>query len=195
MVRVADAPLEINFPSMSDAEFLEFCQRNKDLRIERDKDGNVTIMAPTFSLTGIYESIVHREVSNWNAKTKSGWVFSPSAGFTLPNGAMRGADTSWIANEKWNLLSKKEKNSFAPICPDFVVEIRSSTDKLKALQAKMEEWIENGAQLAWLIDPEKEKAWIYSADGSTTAIKGFDAQLSGENILPEYIFDLSLLRI
>lgn len=195
MVKVAYAPLEINLPRMTDKEFGRFCSENPDLRIERDKNGNIIIMAAAFSLTGIYEGIVFKKVAYWNDEFSDGWVFSASGGFTLPNSAIRAADTAWISNEKWQGLSKEAKKGFAQICPEFVVEVRSETDRLKAVKEKMEEWIENGAQLGWLLDPTKEKAWIYRADGSVTEIKGFDNQLSGENVLPEFSFDLALLRI
>lgn len=195
MVKVAYAPLEINLPRMTDKEFGRFCSENPDLRIERDKDGDIIIMAAAFSLTGIYEGIVYGEVYNWNNNAKRGWVFSASAGFTLPNSAIRAADTAWISNETWNALSKEARKGFAQICPEFVVEVRSETDRLKDVKAKMQEWIENGAQLGWLIDPIKQKTWIYRADGSVTETVGFDHILNGENVLPEFTFDLSLLRI
>ena len=195
MVRIADAPIEINLPRMTDKEFIRFCSDNPDLRIERDKDRNIIIMAAAFSITGIYEGIVYRAVANWNAAHSNGWVFSASAGFTLPNGAVRSPDTSWLSNEKWQKLTKAEKNSFAPVCPEFIVEIRSETDRLKDLKAKMEEWMENGVQLGWLIDPGKEKAWIYRADSCITEVIGFNQSLSGEGILPAFTFELSLLKI
>jgi Uma2 family endonuclease len=195
MVKIADAPIEINLPPMTDEEFVRFCIENPDLRIERDKDKNIIIMSPTFALTGIYEGIVYTAVFNWNAQYSNGWVFSPSAGFTLPDGAMRGADTSWLSDEKWQRLTKAEKNSFAPVCPEFVVEIRSATDSLKKIKAKMEEWIENGVQLGWLLDPANEKAWIYRADGSIEIVHSFDKTLSGENVLVDFTFDLALLLI
>lgn len=195
MVKVADAPIEINLPRMTEKEFIRFCRDNRDLRIERDKNGNIIIMAAAFSLTGIYEGIVNRAVANWNAEFSNGWVFSASAGFKLPNTAIRAADTAWIANENWQALSKEAKKGFAQICPEFVVEVRSETDRLKAVKAKMQEWIENGAQLGWLIDPTKEKVWIYRADGTVTEVVGFDNTLSGENVLTAFTFDLNLMRI
>lgn len=195
MVKVAYAPIEINLPRMKDKDFLRFCQDNENLRIERDKDGNIIIMPLNFSISSIYENIINRELSNWNAPFRIGWVFSASAGFTLPNSAIRAADAAWVSNEKWNQLTKAEKNSFAPICPEFVVEVRSGTDRMKHLKAKMQEWIENGVQLGWLIDPAKEKAWIYRADGSLTEVSGFDNQLQGEDVLPGFTFNPALLRI
>jgi len=195
MIQVADTPFVIDFPPMSHEEFVDFCSRNQDYRIERDKDGNVIIMSPIFSISGIYEGIVFREVANWNEKHGGGWTFSASTGFTLPNGAVRSADTTWLSNEKWESLTKEEKRTFAPVCPEFIAEVRSTTDRLKKLQAKMQEWTENGTQLAWLIDPETEKAWIYRADGSVSVVKDFDQQLSGEDVLPGFAFDLGLLRV
>ena len=196
MVKVAYGPLEINFRAkMSDEEFLQFCQDNRDLRIERDKNGNVIIITPVSFNSGWQETEIISELREWNKKRKLGKVFSSSTGVTLPNTAIRSADAAWLSKKMAATLNQQQQNTFAPVCPEFVAELRSKTDNLKTLKAKMEEWIENGAQLGWLLDPAKEKAWIYRADGSATEVVGFDNQLSGENILPEFTFDLSLLRI
>lgn len=179
---------------MSGTEFEAFCLRNKHLRIERDKFGNVIVMPPVHTSTGDKETTVQGMVFLWNLTAKMGKVFNSSTGFTLPNRAMRAADTAFVSWERWEKLTEKEKNSFAPVCPDFVVEIRSDSDKsLKKLKEKMEEWIENGARLGWLVDTFEQKTYIYRANGSIEIAEGFDKTLSGEDVLPGFAFDLSLI--
>ncbi|MCB9265734.1 MAG: Uma2 family endonuclease [Lewinellaceae bacterium] len=180
---------------MSMEEFYAFCALNRELRIERDSEGNVIIMPPVYTKTGFYEGEAFGELRSWNKKNgEPGKVFSPSAGFTLPNGAVRSADASWLSNEKWKALSEEERKSFAPVVPEFIIEVRSSTDKEDKLFEKMEEWVENGALLAWLIDPILEQARVYRADGSISVIKSFDEALSGEEVLPGFAFALSSLK-
>ena len=181
-------------------EFFAFCQSNKELRIERNAQQEIIIMAPAGSETDSKNTELTAELIFWNRKTKSGRVFGPSAGFTLPNGAMRSPDAAWIPNEKWYALPTEQRKKFAPICPDFIVEMRSQSDSLQRLQAKMGEWMENGCRLAWLIDPNKEQVQIFRTATSSfsdqpTLIESFDHVLSGEDILTDFKFDLKLLRI
>lgn len=181
-------------------EFFAFCQSNKELRIERNAQQEIIIMAPAGSETDSKNSELIIELGIWNRKTKSGRVFGPSAGFTLPNGAMRSPDAAWIPNEKWYGLPTEQRKKFAPICPEFVVEMRSQSDSLTRLQAKMEEWMENGCRLAWLIDPSKEQVQVFRNTTSPfhahpQLIETFDHVLSGEDVLEAFQFDLRLLRI
>jgi len=180
---------------LTDEEFSEFCAANRDYRIERDKDGNIIFMSPVHTDSGFYEGEVFDAVKAWSKKSKLGIAFSSSTGFTLPNTAVRSPDTCWVSMEKWQSLTEKEKRSFAPVCPEFIVEIRSKSDKLADIQAKMEEWIENGTQLSWLIDIKTQKTHIYRADGSIEIVKGFDKTLSGEAVLPGFEFDLKNLEL
>ena len=192
---VNDMVIKGLIPKMGMDDFYAFCALNKDLRIERDREGNVIIMPPVYTETGFYEGEAFGELRSWNKKNGNpGRVFSPSAGFTLPNGAVRSADASWLSKEKWNALKKEARKSFAPVVPEFIVEIRSSTDKEDKLYEKMEEWIENGVLLAWLLDPILEQARVYRADGSISVIKSFEEALSGEEVLPGFTFELSSLR-
>ena len=181
--------------NLSDEEFLAFCVANPNLRIERDKNRNVIIMPPLNSDSGFYESTMIIDLGIWNRKTQLGITFSSSSGFKLPDGSIKSPDASWVSKEKWQSLTLRQRKSFAPIAPEFIVEVRSKTDSLVALQTKMEEWIANGVLLAWLIDPTQQKAYIYRADGSTTQIDDFDQILSGENVLPEFTFDLNALQM
>ena len=179
---------------MSDEDFFNFCQQNPGLRLERDHNKQICLMEPTGYYTGKFNSGIFGELYIWNKKFKTGEVFDSSTGFTLPDGSVFSPDASWISNEKISLLTEEEKNKFARVCPGFVVELKSPSDRLKALKSKMLKWIENGAQLAWLIDPESKKVFIYREDGSVEIIQGFTNTLSGENLLPGFELDLQLLQ-
>lgn len=151
---------------LSEQQFSKFCAANRDLRIERDKYGHIIIALPVTTEIGFYEGVIHIHLYNWNRIRKNGFTFSANVGFTLSNTAVRSPDASWLSMEKWEALTDKEKQSFAPVCPEFVVEIRSKSDILKEVKEKMLEWIESGAQLGWLIDVKAQKTYIYRADGS-----------------------------
>lgn len=142
---------------LSDDDFFEFCRDNPDVRIEMDKNGDIEIMAPTDGETGVRNFNLTGAFGNWVKKDETGVGFDSSTGFRLPNGATRSPDLSWMTLEKWNAIPKAKRNKFAPVCPDFVVELRSANDTLVSLQSKMEEYIENGASLGWLIDAGKRK--------------------------------------
>ena len=148
-------------PTMSEAQFYEFCRTNPDLRIERNADGEITIMSPAFADTGNRNFKIAQQVANWSDDDGTGEGFDSSSGFTLPNGATRSPDTSWIQSDRWNALSPEEKTSFAPIVPDFVIELRSSSDTLKSLQEKMQEYIDQGVRLGLLIDRKNCIVHIY----------------------------------
>jgi Uma2 family endonuclease len=160
-------PLPIDLSSltatkqMSDRQFYEFCLNNPELRIERSASGSIIIMPPAFSDTGNRNLKIAAQVFNWAEKDDTGETFDSSAGFTLPNGAMRSPDAAWILKERWNALTPEEKASFAPIAPDFVVELRSSSDRLQDLQEKMEEYMTNGVRLGLLIDRKLRQVRIY----------------------------------
>ncbi|MBC7890134.1 MAG: Uma2 family endonuclease [Ferruginibacter sp.] len=179
---------------MSDEEFFDFCQQNPDLKLERDHNKQIYIMAPTGYYTGGLNSDIFGELYIWNKKFKTGKVFDSSTGFTLPDGTVFSPDAAWVSNEKNSLLSEEDKNKFAPVCPNFVIELKSPSDRLKILKGKMLKWIENGTQLAWLIDPENQMVFIYREDGSVAIIRGFTNKLSGENVLPGFEFDLQILQ-
>jgi len=164
LIQTQNVPLTVNLPaikSMSVEQFYEFCLANRDLRIERTATGEVIIMPPAFSDTGNRNLKISQQVANWADQDGTGETFDSSAGFTLPNGATRSPDASWIKLERWNALTEEQKASFAPICPDFVIELRSSSDTLKGLQDKMQEYIANGVSLGLLIDRKNRKVYIY----------------------------------
>ena len=182
-------------PVMTEEEFFAFCHKNPDMRIEQDKHGNIIIMSPVSYFSGNYESIVSGYLFMWNLKSKLGKTFSPSTMFVLPNGEKRMPDAAWISLEKDSQLSKRQKKTFAHIVPDFIIEVRSPSDRLSDLKAKMQDvWMANGVRLAWLIDPEEEKTHVYLTGGSMEEVQGFDKKLSGGDVLPGFEFDLSVLK-
>ena len=166
---------------LTDDEFFELCQMN-ELRMERLKDGTIIMMEPTGSDTGGFNSEVSYEIAHWNKSTKEGKAFDSSTGFTLPDTSVKSPDTSWVKKDRWQQLSEELREKFAPIAPDFVLEIRSKSDKLKDLQEKMQEYIKNGVRLAWLMDRKNEVTYIYRLDGSISSVP-FTEILDGEDVL------------
>jgi Uma2 family endonuclease len=176
--------------NIDDDTFFEFCQDNKHLRIERNADGTIIIMPPTGTLRGEKNSEISADLTIWKRKN-GGHSFDSSTGFTLDNTAVRSPDASWVSDERYPSVELKK---FARITPEFVVELMSETDSLRELQDKMEEYIENGVLLGWLINPKTEEVFIYRQDGTISKVVGFNNKLSGENILKGFEFELALLR-
>lgn len=167
---------------MDDHEFFDFCQQNRELRIERTSTGDLVIMPPTGSETGRIESNINAELNLWAREDGSGVAFGSSAGFTLPSGAVRSPDAAWIERARWLALSEDSRRRFAPVCPDFVVEIRSASDALAELQSKMEEYLANGTRLAWLIDPVERRVHVY-APGAAVRVLDDPTDVSGGPVL------------
>ncbi|MEH2196816.1 Uma2 family endonuclease [Nostoc sp.] len=177
---------------LTDEQFFQMCQKNRDYRFERTASGELLIMPPTGSDTGNRNFDMVVELGIWNKQTKLGKGFDSSTGFTLPNGAERSPDASWVKIERWNALTPEQQEKFAPICPDFVIELRSRTDSLKELREKMQEYIENGVQLGWLIDRKNKRVEIYRP-GKDVEILDNPASVSGENVLPGFVLDLQYI--
>lgn len=189
-------PFTLHFGSvlrkLSDDDFFEFCQANQDWRIERTSDGDIIIMPPTgletggrnFNLAGMFHA--------WVRADGTGKGFDSSTGFILPNGAERSPDLAWVRLSRLNALTERQRERFAPLCPDFVVELRSPSDSLTALQAKMEEYIENGAQLGWLIDPFEKKVYVYRPQAQVECLDN-PATVSGEPLLKGFVLDVGEL--
>ena len=194
MLVVADMEIRNLADNMSEEAFFVFCQANRTLRIERDQHGNIIIMAPTGSETRKYNSELITELNLWNRKHQLGIVFDSSTGFKLPDGSIRSPDASWVRKEQWETIDSEERKKFAPLCPDFLVELRSETDSLENLKVKMLVYLDNGCQLGWLIDRHKEQVFIYRSDGTISLVKNFERILSGETILPGFEFDLRLMK-
>jgi Uma2 family endonuclease len=185
--------IEIDFGKflkpMNDDEFFEFCQRHKDLRIEMEKDGEIIIMPPTGSETGVKNFKLTGMFWVWVERDGRGVGFDSSTGFRLPNGAKRSPDLSWMTLERWNAISAAKRKKFAPVCPDFVVELRSETDTLEKLQAKMEEYIENGASLGWLIDAGRRKVYVYTQNKEVEILNN-PTEISGDPLLKGFKLNL-----
>ncbi|MEM9908445.1 MAG: Uma2 family endonuclease [Cyanobacteria bacterium P01_D01_bin.44] len=167
LVKSEQMPLPIDLSSltamskMSDQQFYDFCRTNPDLRIERNAHGEIIVMPPAFADTGNRNGRVFGQLFVWSEADATGEAFDSSSGFTLANGATRSPDASWILSDRWNALQPKQQASFAPIAPDFVVELRSSSDTLASLQEKMDEYITNGVRLGLLIDRKNCQVHVY----------------------------------
>lgn len=170
---------------MSDEQFYQFCVLNPELRIERTADKLIVLMPPTNSDTGNRNAELLVDIGTWNRKKKLGKIFDSSSGFKLPNGADISPDVAWITNDRWEAIPENQKQRFAPIAPDFVAEIRSGDQNLNYLKGKMTEYIECGCRLAWLIDPNNRKTWVYFANGDIQTIP-FDTALGGGDVMPGF---------
>jgi Uma2 family endonuclease len=193
LIQTENTPLTVNFPAivkMTQAQFSEFCQANQDLRIERTAQGEVIIMPPAFSDTGNRNFNIAAQLWVWTEQNGTGIGFDSSAGFTLPNGATRSPDASWIRLERWNALTAAEKASFAPICPDFAIELRSASDTLISLQTKMQEYIDNGVSLGWLIDRKNRQVYIYRPDRSPKVLEQPEL-VTGDPELPGFALKMA----
>ena len=195
----ADEPLVLSDPylgRMTDDEFFNFCQQHPKWRIERNAQHDILIMAPTFTLTGKRNARLTGQLyAWWEQHQELGEIFDSNTGYILPNGAMRSPDASWVSAAQWNALTEEQQEKFAPVCPPFVVELKSKSDSLKTLLAKMEEYRRNGAELGWLLVPNTETAYIFRGgqDGYET-VTGFDRELSGEEVLSGFVLDLRKLK-
>jgi Uma2 family endonuclease len=176
--------------NLTDEEFFQLCQNNRDLRFERTAAGELIIMPPTGSDTGNRNFDIAVELGIWNKQTKLGKGFDSSTGFKLSNGKDVSPDVAWIKKERWHSLTPEQQNKFAPIAPDFVIELRSASDNLKLLQGKMQEYIANGVKLAWLIDRKQRKVFIYRPNCGVEELDN-PQTLTGEDILPGFVLDLS----
>ncbi|WP_414563731.1 MULTISPECIES: Uma2 family endonuclease [unclassified Anabaena] len=186
-------PIVLQLPSamsMTDEQFYEFCQLNRDFRIERNSVGELMIMSPTGSETDERNFNLIGQLWVWTKQDGTGIGFGSSGGFTLPNGAVRSPDAAWIKRTRWEAISPELRKKFAPICAEFVIELRSESDNLRILQDKMQEYMDNGTQLGWLIDRKQRQVFIYRPN---TRVEVLDnpQTLYGESLLPGFVLDLS----
>lgn len=180
---------------LTDEEFYQFCQDHRDLRIERAADHQITIMPPTSSEFGSFNSDIIADLVQWNRQHELGKTFDSSAGFTLPTGAMLSPDASWIVQAHWDALGPDDRRGFARICPDFVVELLSPSDRLTDTMRKMEQWLDAGAQLAWLIAPASESVYVFAPGQPVRPVVGFDQELAAGPLLPGFTLQLRRLRL
>ena len=191
-VEQGHAPLTIRFEpviEMTNELFEQFCALNDDLRIELTAEGIIEIMPPLKGDAGAKELDIGADLKIWSRTDASGIAFGPNAGFRLPNNALRAPDASWLSGARYDALTDEEKDSFIPVCPDFVVELRSDSDRLSVLQTKMEEYIANGARLGWLLDPLERRAHIYRPNMQPEILDNPEA-LSADPELPGFTLDL-----
>ena len=177
---------------LNDEQFWQLCQQHRDYRFERNALGEIVIMSPTGGETGSRNADLIYQLQAWNRQYKLGIVFDSSTGFKLPNNADRSPDASWISKARWEALTSEQRQRFVPLCPDFVVELRSPSDSLKKLQEKMTEYQDNGARLGWLIDPQNKQVLVYIPN-KTVQILESPKNLAGEAVLPGFILDLSTI--
>lgn len=177
---------------LSDDEFYEFCMANKDLNIELTSAGDLIIMPPTGLKTGNRNFKLTGRFAVWAEKDGTGQGFDSSSLFTLPNGAKRSPDVAWVRNEKWEALTKEEQQKFSRVCPDFALELRSPSDSLPMLREKMEEYVTNGAQLGWLLDPFEKKVYVYRP-GEAVEVLDDPQTISGEPLLRGFVLDVQAI--
>jgi Uma2 family endonuclease len=184
--------LTLNLPTMlklTNEQFEQLALANRDLRLELTAQGELVIMPPTGGETGNRNFELYLDLGNWNRRTCLGKAFDSSTGFQLPNGAKRSPDMSWITLEKWESLSAQQRKKFLPLCPDFAVELVSESDDLEDTQKKMQEYLDNGLRLGWLIVPKTQGVEIYRRDHAVEYLQS-PSTLSGEDILPGLFVDL-----
>jgi Uma2 family endonuclease len=175
---------------LNDDDFYNLCQANPDLTLERTAKGELVVMPPTGGEGGKGEADLITDLNIWNRQTQLGVVFSSSTGFKLPLGAERSPDAAWVLRSRWEALTPEQRRKFPPLAPDFVIELRSVTDELEALQAKMQEYMENGVRLGWLINPQQIQVEVY-CQGQPKQVLDSPSNLSGEEVLPGFELDLS----
>ncbi|UKO97990.1 Uma2 family endonuclease [Nostoc sp. UHCC 0870] len=187
--------LAVNIPptltlTVSHEQFVQLALANRDLQLERTATGELIVMPPTGSDTGYRNLDIAGQLWLWNRQTKLGVAFDSSSGFHLPNDSDRSPDAAWIRQDRWDALSIEQQETFAPICPDFVLELRSKNDSIEKLRAKMREYIDNGARLGWLIDRKNQQVEIYRP-GQDVEVLNHPVSLSGEDVLPGFVLDLT----
>lgn len=193
LIQTDNTPLTVNLPAiapMTHAQFYDFCLANRDLRIERTASGAVVIMPPAFADTGNRNIKIAQQLANWADQDGSGESFDSSAGFTLPNGATRSPDASWLRLDRWQTLTDEQKASFAPICPDFVIELRSASDTLTSLQDKLTEYMANGAVLGFLIDRKNRIVYLYHPNQEPSILDNPET-VSGDPELSGFILQMA----
>jgi Uma2 family endonuclease len=171
-------------------KFYDLCIANPELQLERTAEGKLIVMSPVGGESGRKEANLIIRLGNWNIQTGLGEVFSSSTIFSLPNGSDRSPDAAWVKSERWEALTPNQRIGFPPICPDFAIELRSASDRLKPLQTKMQEYLENGLLLGWLIDPENRQVEIYRPDRSVEIVM-MPVSLSGEEVLPGFSLEVT----
>ncbi len=174
---------------LSDDQLLALSSLNRDLRIERNAEGELLLMPPAGGATGGRNAEITRQVGNWAKTDGTSTAFDSSTGFRLPNGAVRSPDAAWVLRPRLEAISPEEREKFLPLCPDFVIELRSFSDTLRDVQAKMEEYLTNGARLGWLIDPYSKHLYVYRPGAAVETLEN-PKRVFGDPLLPGFVLDL-----
>jgi Uma2 family endonuclease len=182
-------PATLTAPPMTDQQFADFCAEHPDLFFEMTATGEIIVMPPTFSLTSIRNREITSQLDRWASQDCRGLVGESSGGFVLPSGARRSPDASWIAKDAIRQLDQKSLQGYWHLCPAFVIELRSHSDRLAVLRAKMQEYIANGAQLGWLIDADARTVEVYWPDRQSESLVGVDS-VAGEGPVEGFVLDL-----
>ncbi|NEQ51624.1 MAG: Uma2 family endonuclease [Leptolyngbya sp. SIO3F4] len=182
--------LDLTTVNLTDEQFYQLCIKNPDIQVERTPQGDLILMSPVGGDSGNQEIELGADLVIWNRQTKLGKVFSSSTIFRLPNGGDRSPDAAWVELSRWEALTPEQRRKFPPIAPDFVIELRSSTDSLKTLQAKMEEYLDSGVRLGWLFNPKDQQVEIYRL-GKAKETYSLPATLSGEDVLPGFALQMN----
>ncbi len=183
--------LNLHNVDLTEEQFYHLCQENQDWKLERTAKGELVIMSPVGGRSGNKEADLISKLWIWNQQAKLGVVFSSSTIFFLPKGGDRSPDVAWIRLDRWDALSPEKQETFPPICPDFVIELRSRTDAIAPLRAKMAEYLNSGLRLGWLINPQEQQVEIYRPN-SPVEIVQLPASLSGEDVLPGFVLELPI---
>lgn len=190
-------PIVLKFPinqEFTDNELFDFCAANDWFRIERNKQGQLIIMSPSGGNTGRIHFKIYKFLAQWSiGREDLGYIVDASVGFRLPDKSVLAPDAAFVFKNRWDALTESEQNKFPPLCPDFVIEVRSQSDAITQLKVKMDDWIANGCRLGWLIDPVSQKAWIYSEHGLIKSFDNFDGELDGLDVLPNLRLELKSL--
>lgn len=182
--------LETTEVHLTDEQFYQLCRSNPDLTIERSAKGALIVMTPVGGEGGSYEMDLGGELYLWNKQSVQGKVFSSSTLFKLPNGGDRSPDAAWVELSRWQSLTPEQRRKFPPIAPDFVIELRSPTDDLELLQAKMQEYMDAGVRLGWMLNPQEQQVEIYR-QGQPKEVRQLPTELSGEDVLPGFVLPVS----
>jgi Uma2 family endonuclease len=175
---------------LSRQQFYQLCQTNPDLKLERTAQGDLIVMPPTGGETGKCNLSISSQLWIWNESTGLGEAFDSSTGFALPNGSDRSPDVAWVEKARWQALTLEQRERFVPLCPDFVVELRSPSDTMAPLQQKMQEYLDNGCRLGWLIDRQQKQVTVYRP-GQTPEVQEEPLSLSAESVLPGFCLNLN----
>jgi Uma2 family endonuclease len=177
---------------LTDEQFFQLCHKHRDLKFERTAAGELIIMSPTGGNTGKRNVKLTTQLDLWNTRTQLGEVFDSSTGFSLPNGANRSPDVAWVRRDRWQALTPDQQDQFVPLCPNFVIELMSPSDSLERTRHKMTEYVDNGAQLGWLINFKQQQIEVYRPGQAVETLTD-PSTVSGDEVLPGFVLDLSLI--